>query len=90
MKKMKVRELPNWPPESGGAFRSGSVFPVAGEAIISGFVPLQDRSVTFKACFGEDVHSAQTEKIAEQLQTLIQKSMGKPVAGLGESDIEVE
>jgi hypothetical protein len=90
---MRVRELPNWPPEPGGAYRPGSIFPSSGEAIIAEVVPLQGCAVTFRATHGQDSHSyhyqAETKEIAEQLQRLMEGNVGRAIATLGEFEIEI-
>src|SRR5580698_8843584 len=93
-KTLKLRELVDWPPEPGGAYRPGSVSPTAREAIIAESVPLIARSVTFRATFGQDSHSyhyhAETDGIARQVQRLVGENIGRKVATLGDYDVEIE
>jgi hypothetical protein len=57
MRKITLRELPDWPPEPGGAYESGTVFPVAGEAVVIEIFPVSDAMVTFRGEFGKYPHS---------------------------------
>jgi hypothetical protein len=93
MKKIRIRELPDWPPQPGGAYGPETVFPMGGEALVSEVFPVHDRVITFKGMFGKDSHSyhykAETAKIAEQLHSLVKDGIGMTVAELGDLEIEV-
>jgi hypothetical protein len=93
MKKIRVRDLPDWPPQPGGAYESGTRFPVGAEAVINDVFPLNKTTVTFQGQFGGHSHSyhykAPSEKIANQIHNLVAANIGKTVAELGEFEIEV-
>jgi hypothetical protein len=94
MRKITLRELANWPPEPGGAYESGTVFPVAGEAVVVEIFPVRDAMVTFRGEFGKYPHSyhykASSEKIASQIHAVILANLGKTVAELGDLEIEID
>ena len=93
MKKMRLRELGGWPPQPGGAHKPGARFPVAGESVVKELAALRDRTITFKGVFDGYAHSyhytAESEKVALQIHSLVNESMGLTVAELGELQIEI-
>jgi len=48
---MKIRDLPNWPPDPGGPFKASYKSPASDQAILKELVRVQDNSVTFTATF---------------------------------------
>lgn len=94
MKTIRLRELPEWPPQPGGAFDSSWRFPTAGEAVVDELYPVLNRMVTFRGQFEGHPHSyhytAATEKIASRIQAVVAANMGKTVEELGEFELEVE
>jgi hypothetical protein len=94
MKKMRLRDLLDWPPQSGGAYDSRWRFPTAGEAVVNQLFPLQNERVTFRGEFEGHPHSyhykASTEKIASRIHAIVAANMGKTVAELGEFEIEID
>jgi hypothetical protein len=60
---------------------------------VSEVFPLRERTVTFRGIFEGQSHSyhykAKNEKIALEIQAVIQKNVGKTVAQLAELEIEV-
>jgi len=93
VKKVRIRELPDWPPQPGGAYDASTVFPTGGEATIAEVFPMRDRTVTFRGDF-HGRHSyhykAQTAKVAQQVYDIVAASIGGTVASLGEHEIEIE
>jgi len=94
MKTIPVRELPNWPPEPGGAYDSYSRFPRSDEAVVAAIFPRVEDQVTFKCEFEGRSHSyhyfAASEKIAIQVHEAVSKNLGKKLSELGDFEIEVE
>jgi hypothetical protein len=94
VKRIRLRELPNWPPAPGGAYASGTEFPMGGEATATELVPAMGTSVTFRGTFRGAPHSyhfvAPNEKIAEKVHEVIGGNLGKTVSQLGDLEIEVE
>lgn len=88
----QIKDLTGWPPRPGGAQNPGTVFPTAGQAVVSEVFPLREKSVTFRAAFDGQSHSyhykAENEKIATQILAVIAVNIGKTVAQLGELTIE--
>jgi hypothetical protein len=48
---MKIKDLPNWPPQPGGGFNASYKSPTSDQAILKELVRVQDNSVTFTATF---------------------------------------
>ena len=94
MRKINLRELPNWPPGPGAAHQSGTVFPVAGEAVVVEIFPVSNALVTFRGEFGKYPHSyhhkASSDKIAAQIYSVILANLGRTVAELGHFEIEID
>jgi hypothetical protein len=94
MRTIRLRELPEWPPQPGGAFDSSWRFPTAGEAVVDELYPVQNQMVTFRGAFEGHPHSyhykAATDNLASRIQTVIAANRGKTVAQLGDCEIEVE
>jgi hypothetical protein len=94
MRKITLRELHDWPPESAGAYESSTVFPVAGEAVVVEIFPVSNAMVTFLAELGKYPHSynykASSEKIATQIYAVISANLGKTVAELADLEIEID
>jgi hypothetical protein len=95
MRKTRIRDLDNWPPESGGAFKKGEILRVSpSEAIVSKFDRTVGCTVTFGCIFRGREHSydyeAKNEKIAEQLADIIKKNVGQSLFSLGDFEIEQE
>jgi hypothetical protein len=93
MQKIRVRALPDWPPQPGGALESGTRSPTAGEAVVYDVFPLNGTTVTFRAKLEDHPHSydvkASSEQIANQIHNVVAANIGKTVAELGEFEIEV-
>lgn len=93
MSKFRLNELPDWPPQPGGAYRSGTRFPTAGEAVIDDVFPLDGTTITFRAQLEDQPHSyhykASSETIANQIHNIVAGNIGKAVAELGDFEIEV-
>lgn len=94
MKKIPVRELPNWLPRPGGAYDSYSRFPRSDEAVVAAIFPVIADQVIFMCEFEEQRHSyhyfAPTEKIATQVHEVVSKNLGKILSELGDFYIEIE
>jgi|SRR5215469_16788885 len=94
MRKIRLRELPHWPPEPGGAFDSQSQFPLGSETVVTEVFPVLYKAVTFRGIFEGRPHSylyvASDEKTAQKIHEAIAANQGKTLAQLGELEIETE
>jgi hypothetical protein len=94
MKTKRLRELPDWPPQPGGAYDASTRFPIAGEAVITEVFPVTGMEVTFHGKFEGHQHSyhyfAESEKIAARIREAVFANVGRTVSDLGELEIEVE
>jgi hypothetical protein len=94
MKKVKLRELPNWQPQPGGAYDSNTRFPLGGEAVVREVFPVNRAMVTFRGEFERHSHSyhykASSEKLASRIHVVVATNMGKRVAELGDCEIEID
>ena len=92
MKKKRVRELKNWPPDPGGAYDSYSRFPMGGEGRVDEVFPVIETSVTMRGDFEGRSHSyhyhAPNKTIAERVHKIVAQNLGKTVRELGEFEIE--
>ena len=93
MTKFKLNKLRDWPPQPGGAYKSGTRFPTVGEAVVDDVFPLDGVTVTFRAQLDDQPHSyhykAPSEKIANQIHNIVAANIGKTVAELGDFEVEV-
>lgn len=94
MRRIPVRELDNWPPTTGGAHGSGSVFPQGGEGRVDNVLPVDGNQVIFSGEFGGHMSTyhffAADKKIAQKVRALIAENLSRTVAELGDLEIEVE
>jgi hypothetical protein len=93
MRKIRVSDLDNWPPEPGGSFGKGYVLRVTpSEAKLSGLHRRAGRRVTFECTCERNTYTydydAKTERIAVQLAVIVLKYIGKPLSSFGEIEIE--
>ena len=68
---MKIKDLPNWPPQPGGAFNASYKSPTSDQAILKELVRVRDNSVTFTAtCGGKQLtydYEVANSKVAKHL-----------------------
>ena len=89
---MRVMNLPNWPPDSGGAFKTGDVFPISPESvIIEGVVRVAGKTITFTCAFNGKQQaydfSAPDEKTAEKVAVILKNNVGKTLFSVGMMEI---
>jgi hypothetical protein len=95
MKRLRVRDLPNWPPEPGGPNPGGRYkIPNSEQALMTALSPRQrPQWVTFTSSFDDLQHThdfeASNEELAEQLRRLIANNVGKSVFAIGDLEIEI-
>ena len=93
MRKLRVRDLEEWPPQTAVAFAPGKMPRVSPEeAIVWVFIRREGHSVRFGCLLGGAsyayTYEAKTKNIAEQLQSIIKNNVGKSLFSLGEFEIE--
>jgi len=90
---MKIRDLPNWPPNPGGPFKASYNSPASDQAILKELIRVQDNSVTFTATFEGNQFTYDYEvansKLAKDLAEVLARNIGKTVVQLGDADIFV-
>lgn len=88
---MKIRDLPHWPPEPGGAFNASHKSPASDQAIFKELVRVQDNSVTFTATFeGKEFtyhYEVPNSKLAKDLAEVLARNIGKTVIQLGDAEM---
>ena len=95
MRKLRVRDLDEWPPQTGGAFAPGKMPRLSsGDTIMRVFLKRTGRRIQF-GCLLEGTsyvysYEASTENIAEQLESIIKNNIGKSLFSLGDFEIDEE
>ena len=88
---MKIRDLPNWPPDPGGPFKASYKSPASDQAILKELIRVQDNSVTFTATFEGNQFTYACEvansKLAKDLAEVLARNIGKTVMQLGDAEI---
>ena len=88
---MKIRDLPNWPPEPGGAFNASHKTPASDQAILKQLIRVQDNSVTFTATLEDKEFTYDYEvpnsKLAKDLAEVLARNIGKTVMQLGDAEV---
>jgi hypothetical protein len=78
---MKIRDLPGWPPEPGGAFKASHKSPASGEGLLTELIRVHNTSTTFTASLeGKEFHydyEAPNSKLAQELAEVLARSIGK-------------
>ena len=77
----RVMDLPGWPPDGGGAYGRGDIFPSSQEVTIKEVFRVMENKITFTCSFGaKDLSydfSAPDEKTAEKLAVILKANTGK-------------
>jgi hypothetical protein len=95
MRKLRVRDLDEWPPHTAIAFAPGKMPGVSQEqAMVRVFIRREGRSIRFGCLLGGAsyayTYEAKTENVAQQLESIIKNNVGKTLFSLGEFEIEEE
>jgi hypothetical protein len=95
MKKVKLRDLPNWPPDPGGPYQSSYRSPTSEQAILRTVEPKRAEGlVTLVGEFEGHNHTydyrASNERLAEAIRGVVGQNLGTSVFGLGELEVDVE
>jgi hypothetical protein len=95
MRKLRVRDLDKWPPQTAIALAPGKMLRVSPEeAIVRVFIKREGCNIRFGCFLGGAsyayTYEAKTKYIAEQLETIVKNSTGKSLFSLGELEIEEE
>lgn len=94
MKKIRIRELPNWPPDPGGAVLGSWRSPTSEQATLTRVMPKRvDGLVTFVGQFEGHDHSydfkASSEELAETIREALRNHLGTRVFSLGDLQVEL-
>jgi hypothetical protein len=89
---MKLRDLPGWPPDAGGAFSPGDRFAIRpGQVTIKDVQAVVKNRVTFSGTFDDRVvtynYMAPDEKLAEKVAAILKANTGKDLLSVGDKDI---
>jgi hypothetical protein len=89
---MKIKDLPNWPPEPGGPFNASYKSPTSDQAVLKELVRVQDNSVTFTATFEAEQFTYDFEvansRVAKNLAEVLARNIGKTVTQLGAVEVD--
>ena len=88
---MKIRDLPNWPPEPGEAFNASHKTPASDQAILKQLIRVQDNSVTFTATLEDKEFTYDYEvpnsKLAKDLAEVLARNIGRTLTQLGDAEV---
>ncbi|PYU21728.1 MAG: hypothetical protein DMG30_16945 [Acidobacteria bacterium] len=88
---MKIKDLPNWPPEPGGALNASHKTPAKDQAILKQLIRVQDNSVTFTATLEDKEFTYDYEvpnsKLAKDLAEVLARNIGKTLMQLGDAEV---
>jgi hypothetical protein len=95
MKRIKIRELPNWPPDSKGPTGGSYRLPTNEQAKLTRVEPKRvEGRVTFVSEFERHDHifdyKASSEKLAEAIRDVLRNNLGTSIYGLGDLEVELE
>jgi len=89
---MRIKDLPNWPPQPRGAFNASYESPTSEQAVLKELVRVQDNSVTFTTTFAGKQFTYDCEvsnsKLAKNLAEVLERNTGKTLMQLGALDVE--
>jgi hypothetical protein len=89
---MKIKDLPNWPPEPGGAFNASYKSPTSDQAVLKELVRVQDTNVIFTAHFeGKEFtyhYDLPNSKLAQNFADTVARNIGKTVTHLGAVEVD--
>ncbi len=94
MKRKRIDQLANWPPEPGGAFDRGDILRAGpNEIVLTSFDKVRDVAVTFGGTFaGKErtfIFFAEDEAIANCVGEVIAKGIGRTLQDIGLAEIDV-
>lgn len=88
---MKVRDLREWPPQPGGAYRKSYIVPAAEEAMIEKVVSVREKWITFTGTANGNQHTydfeAPSEEVALDLKKILESNIGKSVFTVGDAEL---
>ena len=85
---MRVMDLKGWVPQSGGAFKSGNVFPMSAEQVtIEKILRVMDDHVSFTCDFGGRSEGydffVPDKKTANKIAKILNDNVGKTLFSIG-------
>lgn len=94
MKKILIRDLTGWPPQSGGSLGEGEVpASVSTQAVIIEYSDTESCKVSFACALGNEKHpyriDAGDEEIADKVAEVIKNGIGKSLDEIANVEIEI-
>jgi len=90
---MKVRDLSEWPPQPGGAYRKADNVPAAEQAVIEKVVRVSEKWITFTGKAYGNQHTydfeAPSEDVALDLKKILESNIGKTLFSVGDAELSV-
>jgi FKBP-type peptidyl-prolyl cis-trans isomerase 2 len=85
---LRVMDLPQWPPDSGGEFKHGDKFAISSEhVVIKEVTKVDGTKLTFTCTFnGKKLsydYAAPSVRTAEKLAEILQNNVGKTLFSVG-------
>jgi hypothetical protein len=91
---MKVRDLAEWPPQTGGFYKASYQAPTSEQAIVKEVVKSHHNWVTFICSFDGHDHTYDFEApdltYATLLKNILEKNIGKTLFEIGNIDIPAD
>jgi hypothetical protein len=91
-RRMKIKDLPNWPPEPRSAFNASYKSPTSDQAVLKELVRVQDNSVTFTTTFeGKQFtydYEVANSRLAKTLVEVLARNIGKTLMQLGAVEVD--
>lgn len=93
MKKKKIRDLGDWPPQPMGSFTNSLNVPNANESVLTKVVGVIKNTVSFEGQFKSQTHKydfeVPTPEIADKVAEVLRKNI-KTILELGEQEVEID
>jgi hypothetical protein len=91
---MRIRELPEWPPQPGGFFDRSFTVPTTEQGILKEVVRSHHNWVTFVCSFDGRDHTCDFEapdhEYALQIEQILKNNIGKSLFEIGEIEIPLD
>jgi len=92
MKKIRVMDLPDWPPQPGGRYDGSYRVPTSEQAILKSSERTSGSFVTFVCEFEGKEHTydleVKNDELARKLEKVLRANVGKSIMQIGFLEIE--